>query len=307
MAADTDDTADADEQGRLHEVAAGLYGLRPDRFTAARTAAALEARDAGDKALAAEIKGLRRPTVAAYVVNLLARDRAELVEQVVSLGEALREAQASLQGDALRELSRQRRQLVAAVAQEARTLATAKGQNVTDSVVRQVEDTLNAAMTAQEAADAVSSGLLAQPLSSTGLESLGDALAVPAPGQRRTSSGRALRVVPPPDDDEAERRAAALAEAQQALADAEEALAAATRKRDKTVTKKQKAEARLLQLEARLEELRQQVAQVESEAESAADEVESLEAKHTKAESKVERAESAVTEARAVIRELDES
>ena len=112
-----EDTDEGGQDTRLQEVAAELYGLRPDRFTAARTAAALQARDAGDTSLAAEVKGLRRPTVAAYVVNLLARDRAELVEQVVSLGEALRAAQANLQGDALRELSRQRRQLVAAVAQ----------------------------------------------------------------------------------------------------------------------------------------------------------------------------------------------
>ena len=288
----------------LHEVAAELYGLRPDRFTAARTSSSLRARDAGDKELAAAIKALRRPAVAAYVVNLLARERAELVVQVVELGEALREAQSNLQGDALRELSRQRRQLVAAVANEARALAAASGQNVTDSVIRQVEDTLNAAMTDREAADAVSSGLLAQPLISTGLDSLAEALAVPAPGRRRTSSGRALSVVPPADDDETERRAAALAEAQQALADAEEALAAATRKRDKAQAKKQKAGARLLQLEARLEELRTELAEVETQAESAADVVSTLESKTAKADAKVERAQDEATAAREALEDL---
>ena len=297
--------ADVSADSGLHEIAVELYGLRPDRFTAARTTAALQARDAGDKELAAAVKALRRPTAAAYVVNLLARKRAELVEQVVSLGEALREAQANLQGDALRDLSRQRRQLVAAVAQEARMLAASTGQNVTESVVRQVEDTLNAAMTDREAADAVSSGLLTQPLSSTGLNSLAEALAVPAPSRRRTSSGRALSVVPPAEDDDAERRAAALEEAREALAAAEEALAAAIRKREKAAAKKQKAEARLLQLEARLEELRAELAAVETQAESAADEVTALEAKATKADAKLERAQDEVEAARSALDDLD--
>lgn len=292
------------EDTGLHDVAVSLYGLRPDRFTAARTAASLRARDDGDKELAAAVKVLRRPSVAAFVVNLLARERAELVEQVVSLGEALREAQAGLQGDSLRELSKQRRQLVAAVAAEARALATATGQNVTDSALRQVEETLHAAMADPVAAEAVASGLLTQPLSSTGLESLTDSVAVPTPGRRRTPTGQALTVVAPSEDDEDERRAEKVAEAQEALAAAEEALAVATHKRDKAATKKHKAEARLLQLEARLEELRAELARVEMEAESAADEVEALDAKHAKAESKVERAQDEVEGARETLAEL---
>ncbi len=173
------------DEDRLREVADELYGLRPDEFTGARTAAEKEARAAGDRELAAAVKALRRPAVAAWAVNLLGRRRAELLTQVVALGDSLRQAQAQLQGDELRELTRQRRRLVAAVTAQVREVAESEGQRLSDPAVRQVEETLQAAMADPTAAEAVLSGLLAQPLSSTGLESLTTAaLAVPL-GWRR--------------------------------------------------------------------------------------------------------------------------
>ena len=171
--------------GQLRSVARALHGLRPEEFTAARTAAEAEARATGDRELAKAVKALRRPALAAWAVNLLVRQRAELVAQVVDLGDSLREAQSLLQGDALRDLAKQRRQLVAAATTEARRLAGREGQRLSDTAIRQVEDTLQAAMTDRAAAEAVLSGLLAQPLASTGLDSLAEMLAVPlAPGAR---------------------------------------------------------------------------------------------------------------------------
>ena len=58
--------------------------------------------------------------MAAWVVNLLVRREAEQVEQVLGVGAALREAQANMAGDELRALTRQRRQLTAAVTTRAR-------------------------------------------------------------------------------------------------------------------------------------------------------------------------------------------
>ena len=73
------------------------------------------------------MKALRKPSLAAWVVNLLVRREAEQVEQVLSMGAALREAQAAMSGDQLRELTRQRRQLTAVVTQQARSLAARPG------------------------------------------------------------------------------------------------------------------------------------------------------------------------------------
>jgi len=175
------------------------------------------------------------------------------VEQVVELGAAFREAQDDLDGKRLRELTRQRRQLVAAVAARARSLAVDAGATVSGAVLAQVESTLTAAMIDADAGRAVRSGLLVGPLQATGIgrADVASAVAVPdalgiAPVDDDAPS-RHLHAVPDlpgaarggrrhaasrKDDDgaaaEAEAaRAAARQEAEQALADAEDDVAAA--------------------------------------------------------------------------------
>jgi DNA repair exonuclease SbcCD ATPase subunit len=262
----------------LHEVAVALYGLRPDKFTAARTRASVAARDAGDRAQMDAIKALRRPSVSAWVVNLLARAQPDMVAQVVDLGDALRQAQSLLQGDALRELGRQRRQLISAVSKAASTLAEKQGQRITDPVVRQVEETLQAAMTDSAAAAAVRSGLLTRPLSSTGLEGLAEALAVPlgdrtplpSPPSSASADAPGLTLV---KDDDRERD-----EAEARVRAAGETVRAAQKAFDKATRKRAKGEAKVLQLEAELEELRRQVAEAEERTEAAVERLTELDA-----------------------------
>ena len=96
-----------------------LYGLPPTEFTAERDRRAKVVRSS-DRALSDAIKAFKRPTVPAWAVNLLVREEADLVRQVLDIGEALREAQEGLEGDALRELGKQRRELIASVVARAR-------------------------------------------------------------------------------------------------------------------------------------------------------------------------------------------
>jgi hypothetical protein len=259
----------------LRTVADRLYGLHPDEFTAARTAAERSARSDGDRELAAAVKALRRPAVAAWAVNLLVRRRGELVEQVVELGDQLRQAQSLLQGDALRELARQRRQLVTAVAAQARALVVDEGgQELSDAAARQVEETLQAAMTDRAAAEAVRSGLLAQPLSSTGLASVAEVLAVPldegAPPAAEGPARPSLTVVR--DEDQARD------EAQARVAAAGASVRAAQKAFDKATRKRAKAEAKVLQLEAELEELRGRLAELEERTDAAVERLGDLDA-----------------------------
>jgi hypothetical protein len=282
------------DEDRLREVAEELYGLRPEEFTGARTAAEKEARGAGDRELAAAVKALRRPAVAAWAVNLLGRRNAELLTQVVSLGDSLRQAQAQLQGDELRELTRQRRRLVAAVTAEARSLAESEGQRLSDAVVRQVEETLQAAMADPRAAEAVLSGLLAQPLTSTGVESLtGEALAVPL-GTRRPPVDPAPG---PPTLTVVRDEGRELREAEERAAEADDDLRRARKARDSQEKKRAKAEAKLLQLEAELEEARRKVAEAEEATEAAAAKLSRVEAALGDADSEVEEAQSVAEDA----------
>jgi hypothetical protein len=153
----------------LAQVEDELYALPPDGFRAARDERAAQARAAGDKDLARAITALRRPVVSAWLVNTLARTEPGQMAELLALGESLRDAQEALDGDRLRELSGQRRQLVAAMVDAAKQVAERDGRTVSLQVEREVEATLQAALADPGAAEAVSAGRLAGPLSYAGL------------------------------------------------------------------------------------------------------------------------------------------
>ncbi|MCU1487344.1 MAG: hypothetical protein JWN67_4090 [Actinomycetia bacterium] len=140
---------------------ADLYGLPAGEFTAARDALAKALRAEGDKAAAAEVKALRRPTVAAWAVNQVARDRPELVDALAEAGTRLVAAQEHLLAgggrDDLRAATTARRDAVNAATRAAVELA---GPAQRDAV----HATFDAAATDEEAAVVVRSGRLAKEL-----------------------------------------------------------------------------------------------------------------------------------------------
>ncbi|MER5455432.1 hypothetical protein ABT008_11675 [Micromonospora sp. NPDC002389] len=144
---------------------AQLYRTPPDRFVAARDAAVAQARRAGDGRRAREIARLRRPTVAAWLVNLLAVERPELVDDLAQLADALRDAQRELRGPRLRELSAQRRSVVSALVAEVRRLAAdvPGAPSAGKLPLAEVEATLNAALADPGVAEQVRSGRLLRP------------------------------------------------------------------------------------------------------------------------------------------------
>ena len=146
-------------------VADELYALRPEEFTAARAAAVASARTAGDRQLAERIGALRKPSLAAWVSNLLVRSSPGEVEPLLRLGEGLRQAHQDLDGAQLRELSRRRHALIRALSLQARQLAKEAGHPIGEGVQREVENTLHAVLADSEAARAWAGGRLTKPLS----------------------------------------------------------------------------------------------------------------------------------------------
>jgi hypothetical protein len=144
----------------VEEVADELYALPPEDFTAARAAAAK-----ADKAAARDINALRKPTVGAWLVNTLARAEPDLLDQLLALGPALAEAQSAGQGDQLRDLGDQRRQLVSAVSEKAFEVAE---REPTAALRAEVASTLEAALADPATADAVRTGRLTRALSYAG-------------------------------------------------------------------------------------------------------------------------------------------
>ncbi|MEU3351819.1 hypothetical protein [Streptomyces sp. NPDC037389] len=177
-------------------VADELFLLRPEEFTAARDRLAARAVRDGDPELARSLKALRRPTSAAWVCNLLVRNRPDEARALVRLGEGLREAHRTLDGGRLRELGRRQRALVASLSREARGLAEEAGHRVGDAVAREVEETLYAVLADPRAAEEWAAGRLSRPLAGVPgfpgtLPGPADRLAAPPGGEAGAGDGGA--------------------------------------------------------------------------------------------------------------------
>lgn len=165
----------------LAEVADRLYAGALDDFVAARAAAAKEV--AGqDKDLAAAVRGLPKPSVAAWAVNMLARHRPEVLAGLSALGARMRTAQDSLDAGALRELGRERRGMLADAVDTARSVAREQGRPISEAMAADVEETLRALTADEGAARAVETGRLLKVLSADGVNEVDLDGAVALPG-----------------------------------------------------------------------------------------------------------------------------
>lgn len=281
----------------LADLADGLYALPLAEFTTARDAAARAAGTGpdGDRALAAQIKGLKKPSLAAWVVNHFVRRDADQVAEILTIAESLRAAQQAMDGEELRQLTRQRRQLTAAVTTRARVLATEYGVRVTESVAEQVEATITAALLEEQAAAAMRTGMLVKSLSSVGFRDSEAAGAVAIPQALGTVPSATppepprpeLHVVPDLDEELAARE-----EREAALARAQEWVNRAREQHTSALTRHAKLQAKLLQNASRLDELRRQLAEAESTQERLEDDQADTDQALAAAEEEVRRAES---------------
>jgi hypothetical protein len=146
-----------------------LYGLPPSEFTQARDARVAAARQEGDRATADLLKKLRRPTAGAWLANHLVRERRAGVERFLALAAHLREAQARLEGNVLRRLSREGRDAVAELVRDASRLAARDGHAVSAATLEDLEATLDAALADPVAAETLRAGRLTSALRYSGL------------------------------------------------------------------------------------------------------------------------------------------
>ncbi len=257
----------------LESAARELYALLPGEFTAARNAKAKEATQDGDKALAARLRSLPKPTAAAWLLNMMARHRRDEIDGVIELGAAMSQAQQELDPGQMRALGDQRRGLLSAMASSGRQLADELGHPVSPAVATEVEQTLRAAMSDPAAGAALASGLLTESFSSTGLDpvDLNEIVAVPeavgspapAPPPRRSAKT-------PARDELAERRTARAERA--AKQEAEEA----ERRRRLARAEVDKAEQRKVDAEAKEQKVLDKLDQLQNRRDALAGEVTEL-------------------------------
>lgn len=270
----------------FEEIAAALYSGPPGEFVAARKARADEA--GGD--LASRILALRKPSIAAWVVNVFAHERASQLGEALRLAEELREAQDDLDAAALAKLGRERRALTRRLAEMAADVAGSRGERITPATLEAVQSSISAAFFDPAAAGAVASGRLIRALEpSATAEDVRDSVAggIPEVGSMAEQ---------PPDElrqrrerREAERRVVA---AEKELAVAEKKLAANA----KTLRALQEKTEELSKTEAELEA---ELARVRAEAAHVERDIAPATAEHAAAEEQVDGAKSAAAEARA--------
>jgi len=213
-----------------------LYGLPLNDFTAARDEIAKRLRGEGERELADEVKALRKPTVAVWLVNQLAREREVDVKRLLNAGEALAKAQAS----ATREDFQQAR----ADEQHAleRLASAAREADVGPQAADRATQTLRAASLTEEGRDLLKRGRLTEELEPPGFDAL---VGMPAPKVTKPKT-------PPPRKDNRKLKAART-RVQELKAEERElaaAVRAAQRRADAAAERVAKAEAELKRLKA---------------------------------------------------------
>jgi len=275
----------------LESIAAELYSGPPEEFISARNAKAKHA----DAALSAQVKALRKPSIAAWVVNVFARERADELGEALQLAEELREAQEDLDAATLAKLGRERRALTRRLAQGAAELAKARGERITPSTLDAVQQTLSAAFFDQDAATAVASGRLIRELEPS---STIDLAAVVAGGV-----SDAPTPPPAPADEVGARRRRR--EAERAVREAEKARDQAERTHTKAEKSRSDAARRVKELTARIEELDAELTKAKADAEHAGSDARTAEERAAATAEELAAAANVVSEAQDALDQLD--
>jgi hypothetical protein len=177
-----------------------LYGLPLEEFTPARDALAKELKAAGRKDEAAEVKALRKPTLAAWALNRAARDHPDAVERLRAVGADLRAAQdEALSGDArrLRDAGRALADEIDRFGTLAADALRSAGRPATAAQQEKLAATLRTAAVDDAAGDVLARGVLVDDLEATGFSLLasgsGDLSATLPGAERREKKSKASK------------------------------------------------------------------------------------------------------------------
>jgi len=263
-----------------------LYGLPLDEFTRARDELARRVRQEGDRERAAEIKQLPKPSLPAWVVNQLARQRELDVQRLVKAGERLADAQAEAiraqSGDAFLDARRDQRQALEALAAGAREILVDGGHSA--AAVDRVLATLRAGSLTEDGRALLKRGRLTEELEPPGFEALAG-LEIPAgPPQPRPAKRterpreRPAKAVAPPaaKPEEPTRRRELANEARRRVRDRQRELSALEKRAAVAERRAAQLREQLKDAEAAASQLDGERRRIEGELEAAERELEQL-------------------------------
>ena len=297
-----------------------LFQLPLGEFTAARNALATRTKKAGDADSAERIKGIPKPSVAAWAANQLYWQHRIVFDRLLDSGERFRKAQASqLSGKTadFRAPLEDRRAALSELSGRAATLLTHAGNTPTPDTMRRVTTTLEALSTYAGLPDTPQPGRLTDDVQPPGFETLaaliprvdtGERTAGPTrviPFQQKAPPRKASKRTAGADDERARaaERKAQIARAKAAMQEAERALRDARKDAQRAEENLKKAAARAKEADAAKKKAEQQLEQVAADAEAARKNARAVAVQAEEAAQAVEDAERSLDK---VTRELEE-
>jgi hypothetical protein len=257
-----------------------LYGLPVDEFTPRRDALAKELRSGGKRDAAAWVKGLRKPSAAAWIVNQLARTRGREAKELLAAGDALRAAHGRVVAgeagaDELRAAADAEHEAARALAADAPGFLDRDGHAPSGPTLEKVAETIRAVALDDEARAGLEKGRLTRERSASGF----GPLSASAPPARKQPAGRK----------DGERKPPGKAKAR---AKAKPAARAAARKALEKARTEQRARARDVKAaERELATARREAERAQTRLERAAADVEEARAREAEAQSRMRGAE----------------
>ena len=250
-----------------------LYQATPEEFTALRTELAKAAKKRGDTEAAKAISAARKPTTAAWVVNSLVHTDAHARDRLRDLSAQLRDAHAEMDGERIRALSAEQRQLVSRLSKAA--FAAVELANPSAALRDDVTATLQAAIADPEVAARLGTLAKAEQWSGFGFGvSTAKGPAAKTPGPKPTKKAESPKKADSPkkagssekpaaDDRTAQRRRdleqtrSAMAEARQAKTDTDKTLVQRHNELAAARTRHEEAQRRLRAAERDLQDAEQ--------------------------------------------------
>jgi hypothetical protein len=151
----------------LEEAIDRLYGADLDEFGPERARLAKELRAEGSREEAAQVAKLRKPTMAAWILNQLVRRHHREVDLLLHAGHRLRQSQAGVVRGGERASFEQARQTeaeaVSALAGEAEAILRSARDSVSDAVLEQVVRGLRAAAVSDDGREHLARGDFVRP------------------------------------------------------------------------------------------------------------------------------------------------
>ena len=180
----------------LDEATERLYGVDLDEFGAERARLAKELRGEGRREEAAQLAKLRKPTIAAWILNQLVRRHRREVDLLLHAGHRLRQSQAGVVRGGERASFEQARQTdaeaVRLLGRDAEALLRSTRGAASDAVLDQVVRGLRAAAVSDEGREHLARGdFVRPPEEESGFDLLSGLVGGVAGGAPRAARGRA--------------------------------------------------------------------------------------------------------------------